>query len=122
MKKHGNKHIIGSSIIGKKGHTATSPNVQPPHIEQTNIQQLGTHNLFNTCLHITRTCVNFVLCIGVLFPDTFVEGFRGTPDCTGRSIIDDSMFDSGVYHNIGSNSFFKCKLLQFEQPFSLSVH
>jgi hypothetical protein len=38
------------------------------------------------------------------------------------SIIDDPMFDSGVYSNIGSNSFFKCKLLQFEQPVSLSVH
>jgi hypothetical protein len=32
------------------------------------------------------------------------------------------MFDSGVYNNIGSNSFFKCKLLWFEQPFSLSIH
>jgi hypothetical protein len=38
-----------------------------------------------------------------------VEGLRGTPNCTGRSVIDDPMFDSGVYNNIGSIRFFKCK-------------
>ena len=38
-----------------------------------------------------------------------VEGFRGRPNCIGRSVIDDPMFDSGVYNNIGSIRFFKCK-------------
>jgi hypothetical protein len=65
--------------------------------------------LFNTCVHNTRTCVNFVLCIGVLCIEKIVECFGGTPNCTGRSIINNAMFDSGVYSNIGSIRFFKCK-------------
>jgi hypothetical protein len=39
----------------------------------------------------------------------FVEGLGGAPNCTGRFVIDDPMFDSGVYSNIGSIRFFKCK-------------
>jgi hypothetical protein len=33
----------------------------------------------------------------------FVLGLEATPNCTGRSIIDDPMFDSGVYTIICSN-------------------
>jgi hypothetical protein len=39
----------------------------------------------------------------------FVEGLGGAPNCTGRFVIDDPMFDSGVYSKIGSIRFFKCK-------------
>jgi hypothetical protein len=52
---------------------------------------------------------NFVLCIGVFCTEKFIEYFGGTPNCTGRSIIDDPMFDSVVYNNISSIRFFKCK-------------
>jgi hypothetical protein len=38
-----------------------------------------------------------------------VEGFRGTPNCTGRSVIDDPIVDSGLYRNIGYIRFFKSK-------------
>jgi hypothetical protein len=38
-----------------------------------------------------------------------VECFGGTPNCRGRSVIDDPMFDLGVYNNICSIRFFECK-------------
>jgi hypothetical protein len=36
-------------------------------------------------------------------------GHSGTPNCTGRSVIDDPMVESGLYSNIGCIRFFKCK-------------
>jgi hypothetical protein len=45
----------------------------------------------------------------VLCTKKFVEGLGGRPNCIGRSVIDDPMFDKGVYNNIGSIRFFKCK-------------
>jgi hypothetical protein len=40
----------------------------------------------------------------------------GRPNCIGRSVIDDTMFDSGLYNNIGSIRFFKRKF-DFENQF-----
>jgi hypothetical protein len=85
-----------------KDRTIATPIVQTPHNEWTSIRQSGTPKLYNTCLHSTRTCVNFVLCIGVLCIKKIVECFRGTPNCTGRYVIDYPMFASGVCSNIGS--------------------
>jgi hypothetical protein len=39
----------------------------------------------------------------------FVAGLGGTPNCTGRSVIDDLMVDLGLYSNICCIRFFKCK-------------
>jgi hypothetical protein len=47
----------------------------------------------------------------VLCTKKFVEGLGGRPNCIGRSVIDDPVVvvDLGLYSNIGSAWFFKCK-------------
>jgi hypothetical protein len=45
----------------------------------------------------------------VLCTEKFVEDLGSTSNCTGRSVIDDPMFDSGLYSYIDSIRFFKCK-------------
>jgi hypothetical protein len=47
---------------------------------------------------------------------------EATPNYTGRSIIDDPMFDSEVYINIGLNSDFKFNFLRFEHYYYFITH
>jgi hypothetical protein len=63
----------------------------------------------NCWIHVYTTQGQQLILFGVLIffcTDTFLEGLEATLNCTGRSVIDDAMFDLGVYSNIGSNT--KC--------------
>jgi hypothetical protein len=77
VKTHRNKHVLGCSIvIKKKDRNVAAPIVKTQHNDRMSIQQSGTTNLLNTCLHSTMKTVNFIWYIDVLCTNTFEEGFK----------------------------------------------
>jgi hypothetical protein len=60
----------------KKDRNVTAPIVKTQHNDRMSIQQSGTTNLLNTCLHSTMKTINFVWYIDVLCTNTFEEGFK----------------------------------------------
>jgi hypothetical protein len=57
--------------------------------------------IFIYCMFSNNHDNIFLSCNNIL-DGHICTGFETTPDCTGSSTIDDSMFDSGVYTIIGS--------------------
>jgi hypothetical protein len=73
--------------------------------------------LFIACL-ATVVTISFFRVI-ILWTLTFAEVLEATPDCIGRSIIDDPVFDSSVYTIIGS----KCHcIIQYELIYNLITY
>jgi hypothetical protein len=97
MKKHNNKHILGSSVIIKTKTAQLLLHLFKHRIMKGQALSNQVHPIYSIHAYNPFGQELILFCVLCFMYKKFVEGLEGTPNCTGMSVIDDPMFDSGVY-------------------------